>query len=50
MVIISDHGYNDHINPNLVSAVHSSMKSSTILNCGHVVHVDCWRSSYQQVP
>jgi hypothetical protein len=29
--------------------VHSSTKSSTILTCGHVVHVDCWKSSYTQV-
>ena len=33
----------------LLMLVHSSTKSSTILSCGHVCHVDCWRSSFHKV-
>lgn len=35
--------------PMCLESVHFSTKSSTILQCGHVVHSECWQSLYSQV-
>lgn len=35
--------------PLCLESVHFSTKASTILNCGHVVHSDCWKSLFAQV-